>query len=171
MHDEHRLVTLIHRDVFVSESNLSEQCRRTFCPKKTHLFLLLIFVPLLLLIVCWIKRSTVSKLGKNLSCLIGKKPWNEKRMSMDPDQAPLMLPHAKLHSNPVKEIDRIDLSVDENVLKQGRFSRIYLGQFHKDKVAIKVFSTVSSTDPARSLFDHEKEIYSLPSMHHENFLK
>ena len=90
---------------------------------------------------------------------------------MDPDQAPLMLPHANLHSNSAKEIDREDLTVDENVLKQGRYSRIHLAQFDKDKVAIKVFSSVPSTDPARSLFNHEKEIYSLPAMRHDNFLK
>ena len=70
------------------------------------------------------------------------------------------------HSNN-QLIDFKDLILG-NLLKRGRFSSIYQGIYNDNEVAIKI---LLSNDQSRDLFEHEKSIYSLPFMNHQNILK
>ena len=58
-----------------------------------------------------------------------------------------------------------------NVLKRGRFSTIHRGSMNGKEIAIKILISNNSNDQPRTLFEHEKDIYSLPLMTHTNILK
>lgn len=57
------------------------------------------------------------------------------------------------------------------LIKQGRFSEIYQGIYNDTNVACKILISKNLNDEPKSLFDHEKDIYSLPFMDHFNILK
>jgi hypothetical protein len=62
-----------------------------------------------------------------------------------------------------QEIHFKDLIIG-NLLKRGRFSTIYQGLYNQKEIAIKMLTT-------NQLFEHEKNIYSLPFMNHFNILE
>ena len=70
-----------------------------------------------------------------------------------------------------KFIDFNQLNISEKSLKQGKFSQIYSAQYQNQRVAIKYFQGNSINSLIYSMFNHEKEIYLLPQMDHQNLLK
>lgn len=63
-------------------------------------------------------------------------------------------------------------SIEKYPFKQGRFSKIYRAKSDElNDIVLKVLEDYSANDQIYSLFHHEKEIYSLPQMNHENVLK
>ena len=70
-----------------------------------------------------------------------------------------------------KQFNFNELTIDPIIIKQGRFSQIFRGIYQNQSVALKIFQDNLTNQSIRSIFNHEKEIYLLPSMEHPNLLK
>jgi len=92
--------------------------------------------------------------------LINKSPPN--KQIIQPENLPFLTNEEQIDFNHL---------IIGNIIKRGRFSNIHQGIYNNNRVAIKILIDENGNDEPKALFEHEKDIYSLPFMNHINILK
>jgi hypothetical protein len=117
----------------------------------------------ILILICFINRRKLIKSLNKLRRYFGKPPLTlDEKIPSDMKQ--------NLLNKQNDLIDFNDLSISK-MIKKGRFSTINEGIYQNNRVAIKILSDENPNGHSKALFEHEKQIYSLPFIQHENILK
>ncbi|CAM4914168.1 unnamed protein product [Rotaria socialis] len=136
----------------------TNRCKDFLCKRITIILICLIFgFILILILICCIYRKKLMKSGKKINNLFGKEKQEITRLLEETEDT-------------IGKIDFNDLKI-ETLLKKGKFSFIHKGMFNGQEVSIKQISNTDDINHSKQLFEHEKQIYSLKLMQHENILK
>lgn len=132
---------------------------------KSHwIFVLMILIGIILLLtlVLFIYRNCLTR-SKKLLGIFSPKTKHSKEFIEEKQ---------KILEEP---IDDRNISFNEiqlgDLIKEGRFAKVYRGFYQQTPIAIKVLSELSVNNEGKKLFLNEKQIYSLPFMNHQNLLK
>ncbi|CAF4737740.1 unnamed protein product, partial [Rotaria magnacalcarata] len=135
----------------------TNRCKDFLCKRINIILICLIFgFILILILICCIYRKKLMKSGKKINNLFGKEKQENTRLLEETEDT-------------IGRIDFNDLKI-EKLIKQGNFSSIHIGILNGQEVSIKQISNKNDLNHSKQLFEHEKQIYSLKLMQHENIL-
>lgn len=156
-------------------------CLLSFCRRRLSFLLLVIVVVLSLIFVCVVsclfvehrrRRSSSSKSFFKWICQALDTKKKTKTRSIPSLEEEEEEERSMLKCEETKTIDVVRLSFEKSSLVgRGRCCDVYSGQYGEEKVAIKMFHQSTLNESIHSLFEREKEIYSLPSLSHLNLLR
>jgi len=150
-----------------NETSLENKCQNWLC-QSTWIIIIssIIAFIFILTLFSFIYRNKLRKSSRKLCQLFGKNSFKEKKEIVDDlENGRLIIQedfNYEIHSNDF---------IRKNLLKQGRFSFVYQGQYQNQQIAIKTYSERNQHGQGKHLFEHEKHIYSLSHMQHTNILK
>lgn len=142
------------------------RCKGMLCQSVSTIILSIIIIGLILflILILLISQKKLRKSFFKCRGFIGKKP-SIKLNDHSPEKGSLLIDNQNNF-----QINPNEISFG-NILKCGRFSKIYQGKYQQENIAIKMLTSNDSNDQPRAAFEHEIYIYSLPFMNHTNILK
>lgn len=130
------------------------------------------FILTLFIFICSMMICRRKSLTSNCSRFIRKGQTQfstiEEKIRIDLSSTPLLTSNDTQN----KRLDLNQIEISKKLLKNGRSSKVFTGFYKNSPVAIKSFeSDPSRVNSIESIFEHEKDIFLLPNMEHENLVK